>query len=182
MSDIKKTLVSAGVDSALKNGGVATIEEGVLDVERVFIHWLDSGMTATPHKLSKETGVAVKEIKEMLASGVFQKKYMEVQEGFTEIAEPYLKARAKQTMENVMGRLSQIVDQGQDKDAIAAGRLIADLATTKSAAVETNINVDSRVLQLAADGLKDMDEVRKALAAQLDSNIIESTEIRTKKG
>lgn len=171
-------ITEAGIERALENTGAAKIEADIVEVERLFIHWLED-INTTPRKLAKKSGVSERRVKEVLASGVFQKKYMEVQQGFNEVAEPYLKSRAQDTMQQVMGRLADIVEHGLDKDAIAAGRLIADLAGTKSSMNEMNINIDSRVLQIAADGLKDMDEVRRALSSQLDSNIIEATEIRT---
>ena len=176
-----KQIAVTAVDRAMENGGLAKIEQDMLEAEQVFLHWMED-QSATPMKLSKSTGVPVKRIKELLATGEFQKKYMEVQQGFTAIAEPYLKARAKDHMQGVLARLSDIVERGEDKDAIAASRVIADLATTKEAVSGTTINVDNRVLQVAAEGMRaNIADVQRALAAQLDSNIVEATEVRTTK-
>ena len=175
-----KAVMQAGIDNAVKNGGLAKIEQDMVKTEQVFLHWIED-TSMTPNKLAVKAGITLKEARDMLATGEFQRKYMEVQQGFTEIAEPYLKARAKEVMQSVMGRLETIVEVGSDKDAIAAGRLIADLATTKEMVHGTTINVDNRVLQVAADGMRDMAAVQRALAAQLDSNIVEATEVRTAK-
>lgn len=171
-------IVERGTELALKNGGAAKIQQEILETEQVFIHWLDD-MGASPMSLAKRSGVPTKQVKEMLASGVFQKKYLEYSDGFTEVAAPYLKARAQNVMEKVVNRLEKIIDYGEDKDAISAGRLLSDMASTSQSKVETSVNIDARVLKIAADGFRDMDQVNRALSAQMDSNIIEATEVKT---
>lgn len=167
----EQMIIEAGIDSAVRGGARGEIQRDVQDVERMFYIWLDEGQPG-PTKLAELSGVPLAMARKVLRSGEFQSRYMEESARFREVAAPYLRSRAQGVMDDVIDRLHQIVKDGDDRDSIAAGRVLASMV--EPGKVEVNAQtavVDARVLSITEKGLDSIEDVRKLVAAHIDANV-----------
>lgn len=164
-------VIERGVELALGARARGELQREVQDVERMFLVWLEEGQPG-PRKLAALTGVSEGEARKVLRSGVFQRRYMEETEGFRAIAAPYVKTRAQAVMDDVIDRLHEIVTRGDEKAAVAASRVLAGMIENDKVEVHANqAVVDARVLSIASDGLRSIDDVRRLVAASIDGNV-----------
>lgn len=174
-------IVKAAVDRAMKEGGLKQIEADIIEVENLFLQW-STDPKQSVNKLSDATGMTHKRIKEVLATGEFQRRYLEDTAGFREVAQEYTRARAADVMDAVIGRMAEIVEKGDPRDAIGAARVLTSMmenAAPKQVNVE---HMDTRVLQIAAKGIETVEDLKKIMSAAADGNISRVEEERAARG
>lgn len=170
-TDDSNELVRIGVDRAISAGGLGVIADDLLQVERIFLIWAeDPGQSVA--KIAGKAGVGTATVRRLLATGEFQRRYEQEAAGLREVAEPYMRARAREMVDAVISRLAAVVEAGEDRDAIAASRTLIDLIKQPDVhTVTNNYAVDARTLQIAQAGLKGIDDARKLLTASIAGNI-----------
>lgn len=169
--DDSNELVRIGVDRAISAGGLGVIADDLLEVERVFLIWAeDPGQSVA--EIAKRSGSRVGTIRRLLATGEFQRRYEQEMSGLREVAEPYMRARARELVDITIRRLGGIVEAGEDRDAIAASKVLIGLISGPEASTPTTqINVDARTLQIAQAGLHNTEDVKRVLTSAIAGNI-----------
>lgn len=172
---VKRALDNARADA------VQTIEAEIIEVERLYLEWVSDRSQSVP-KLAEKTGLAQARVREILKTGEFQKRYIEDSSGFREVAKQYTRARAEEVMDSVIGRMTEIVEDGEARDAIGAARVLWSMVEDSGPKEVNQTYVDQRVLQLASEGIKSVDDLRRINAFAIDGNISRVAEERNAKG
>lgn len=173
-------IVKAGIDAAMKDAGIASIKNEVLEVERVFLVWM-ANQNWGPKKIAQEAAVSESLVRTLLRSGEFQKRYLEETESFRSIAQEYSRGRVQEYMDSVISRMTEIVEEGEPKDAIGAARVLASMVADQGPREVSETHIDARVLQIASEGIRSVDDLKKINSAFIDGNIARVEESRAAK-
>lgn len=173
-------IVKAAMDSAMKKAGLDQIKQEVIDVERVFLVWM-ANQSKSSTWIADEAGVEPGFVRSLLRSGEFQKRYMEETAGFRQVAQEYTRGRVQEVMDAVIERMTDIVDNGEAKDAIGAARVLASMVKDEAPREVSETIIDARVLQIAAEGIHSVDDLKRINSAFIDGNISRVEEARATK-
>jgi hypothetical protein len=173
-------IVKAGIDAAMQKAGLSEIQNEVLEVERVFLVWMNN-QSKSSKWLAQETGTEPAFVRSLLRSGEFQKRYLEETAQFRQLAQEYTKGRVQEVMDATIDRMVEIVEEGEAKDAIGAARVLASMVKDEAPREVSETHIDARVLQIAAQGIHSIDDLKKINSAFIDGNISRVEEARAAK-
>jgi hypothetical protein len=162
---------------------LAAIQEDVMEAERLFIVWMQADdRRATV--LAEATGIPVARVRAYLRKGDFQQRYIEETARFRAAAAPYARTRAAELVDSMVDRLGRIVENGEDRDAIAATRVLTGMLATNDDGVETrSVHIDVRVLEAAGkivqSGELTPEDGTRMLRAALAQNVDATTDRMT---
>jgi len=167
---MEKEVMERGVALAVDHGARDVIVSEIEDAEKVFLAWVND-RSMTTRQLADATGVEYSKVRDMLRSGIMQRRYMEMTADFQQIARPYTEARVHEMVDDMLARMQQVIENGSDRDAIAAVRVLSGMISQPSQSIESHVTInDPKVIQIAQKGIESIEDIQRLVSAHIDGN------------
>ena len=137
--------------------------------KRAFDLWIsDPGNTYK--SISKELGMSSHTIGKWAKEDDWKRQFID-----TRYVAPkqYVQARGEEMMDLAIGRLSSIIEGGQDSDANAAIKTLISLIGIGKGDAQVVVNDNRSVTQINGREIKNVDDIRRFLSLRAENNIID---------